>query len=150
LSVLVSPAAHRKVPGRIQGERNETMRHTIIAPAVAASAVMMLLAGCSSDMNGRSGAGMSGSSTPSSSTSGAGAAREGGLDSRTISPEEQGMGQSPTRDSLTNPNRAGSGSSSVSPYPRTSRNQTQTISPDQPGMGESQTRRSLPNSTGSQ
>ncbi len=129
------------------------MRHRIIATAVAASAVMMLLAGCSSDMSGRSGAGMSGSSTPSSSTSGAGtagAAREGGLDSRTISPEEQGMGQSPTRDSLTNPNRAGSGSSSVSPYPRTSRNQTQTISPDQPGMGESQTRRSLPNSAGSQ
>jgi len=109
---------------------------------------------------------MSGSSAPSPSTSGnsttvippagpagaAGAAREGGLDGRTMSPDEPGMGQSPTRDSLTNPNRAGSGSSSVSPYPRTSRNQTQsqTISPDQPGMGESQTRRSLPNSAGTQ
>lgn len=128
------------------------MRHTITTTAVAASAVMMLLAGCSSDMSDRSGSGMSGSSTSSPSTSGAGAAREGGMDSRTISPDEQGMGQSPTRDSLTNPNRAGSGSSSVAPYPRTSRNQTQTqtISPDQPGMGESQTRRSLPNSAGSQ
>lgn len=136
------------------------MRHLMIATAAAA----LLLAGCSG-MDDRTGSGMSGSSGgASASTSGnsttvvppagpAGAsAREGGLDSRAISPDEPGLGQSPTRDSLTNPNRAGSGSSSASPYPRTRQGQmqNQTISPDESGMGLSQTRRSLPNSAGTQ
>lgn len=136
------------------------MRHMMIATAVAT----VLLAGCSG-MDDRTGSGMSGSSsTPSASTSGnsttvvppagpgGSTVREGGLDSRAISPDEPGLGQSPTRESLTNPNRAGSGSSSASPYPRTRQGQmqNQTISPDERGMGESQTRRSLPNSAGTQ
>ncbi|MBP2291991.1 hypothetical protein [Azospirillum rugosum] len=136
------------------------MRNLMIAAATAS----ILLAGCSG-MDNRTGSGTSGSSSaPSASTSGnsttvvppagpAGAtAREGGLDSRTISPNEPGLGQSPTRESLTNPNRAGSGSSSASPYPRTQQGQmqNQTISPNEPGMGQSQTRRSLPNGAGTQ
>ncbi len=90
------------------------MRHLMIAAATAS----ILLAGCSG-MDNRTGSGTSGSSGASASTSGnsttvvppagpAGAtAREGGLDSRAISPDESGMGQSPTRESLTNPKRAG-------------------------------------------
>lgn len=137
------------------------MRHTMIATAAA----VILLAGCSG-MDNRSSSGMSGSSSaPSASTSGnsttvvppsgtsGSTLREGGVSNQTISPNEPGMGTSPTRESLTNPNRAGSGSSSgTSPYPRTSRShmENQTISPDERGMGQSQTRRSLPNSAGTE
>ncbi|MCW2236453.1 hypothetical protein [Azospirillum canadense] len=92
------------------------MRHMMIATAVAT----LLLAGCSG-MDNRTGSATSGSSgTPSASTSGnsttvvppagpggSAAVREGGLDSRAISPDEPGLGQSPTRESLTNPKRAG-------------------------------------------
>ncbi|WP_448203324.1 hypothetical protein [Azospirillum sp. sgz302134] len=141
------------------------MRYSIIAAASA----MALLAACSSESSGPSGYGMSGSSSvPSATTSGSTTTpggtmlREGGMQNRTISPDESGMGQSPTRESLTNPNRAGSGASGASPYSSgTSKTQPypmtnqqsrdyKTMSPDDSGMGEPMTRRSLPNTAGTQ
>lgn len=90
------------------------MRNLMIATAAT-----LLLAGCSG-MDDWSGTGTSGGSgAPSASISGSSTTvvppagpggttvREGGLDSRSISPDEPGMGQSPTRESLTNPRRSG-------------------------------------------
>ncbi len=138
------------------GERSETMRHMIFASAAA----MLLLAGCSGTGSDGGASGWSGTSSsgthtltspPVSGTSGGATLQEGGRDYKNMSPDEPGLGTSPTRDSLTNPNRAGSGASTA-PYPRSTQGQidNQTISPDEPGLGRSQTRRSLPNSAGTE
>ncbi|QCG93403.1 hypothetical protein E6C67_05520 [Azospirillum sp. TSA2s] len=98
------------------------MRRILI---LAAAAVPLMLAGCASENS--SSYGTSGST---------------GANQQTVSPNEPGMGQSQTRKSLNDSNRAGSGASGMA-Y-----DNNETVSPNEPGMGQSKTRKSLPNTAG--